>query len=93
MILETLKMDKLDILFRKLCAKYDEDYTLEHIIPTEEDFNRMADDVRLQSKFTYDDSEFNSIKEQVRELRAATIGIGIGIDKPSEEHELEWCTH
>ena len=83
-------MDKLDILFRKLCAQYDEDFTLESRVPTEEEFISMANNVRSQIRYTYEDSEFISIREQVRELRAASIGLGISIDKPSTEHDLEW---
>lgn len=86
-------MDKLDILFRKLCAQYDEDFTLEDRIPTEDEFISMANTVRLQIRYTYEDSEFVSIREQVRELRAASIGLGISIDKPSTEHDLEWFSH
>ena len=86
-------MDKFDLLFRKLCAQYDEDYAIDDIIPTEEEFNSMVAVVRSQSRYNYTDSEFISIREQVRELRAASIGIGISIDKPSTEHDLEWFTH
>lgn len=83
-------MDKLDILFRKLCAQYDEDFTLDGRVPTEAEFISMANHVRAQIRYTYEDSEFISIREQVREMRAASIGLGICIDKPSTEHDLEW---
>lgn len=86
-------MDKLDLLFRKLCIEYDEAFTAEGIIPSEDEFNAMADQIRKSSRYQYTDSEFISIREQVRELRAASIGIGISIDKPSEDHDLEWFTH
>ena len=76
-------MDKLDILFRKLCDQYDEDFTLESRVPTEEEFINMANNVRSQIRYTYEDAEFISIREQVRELRAASIGLGISIDSSS----------
>ncbi len=83
-------MDKIEILFRKMCNQYDEDFGVEDIVPSEDEFNKMAENVRKSCKFTYSDAEFNTIKEQVRELRAAKIGIAICIDKPDEEHDLEW---
>lgn len=86
-------MDKFDLLFRKLCTEYDEQFTLENIVPTEEAFIEMANRVREQSRFKYEDSEFMSIREQVRELRSASIGLGLSIDKPSTEHDLEWYNH
>lgn len=86
-------MDKLDILIRKLCTQYDEYFSVEKIVPTVEEFNEMADQVRNQARYKYSDSEFISIREQVRELRSASIGIGISIDKPSANHDLEWFSH
>ena len=86
-------MDKLDLLFRKLCVEYDEEFTAEGILPTVEEFNEMADRIRNGSRYQYTDSEFTSIREQVRELRAASIGIVVTIDKPSTDHDLEWYTH
>lgn len=86
-------MDKLDILFRKICAQYDEEFTLKGIVPTEEEFLEMANLVRSQIRYTFEDSEFVSISEQVRELRTASIGLGISIDKPNTDHDLEWFTH
>lgn len=86
-------MDKLDILFRKLCAQYDESFSIENTVPTEQEYLLMAQVVRDQSRYTYTDAEFTSIRDQVRELRATSIGIGIGIDRPSSDHDLEWFTH
>lgn len=86
-------MDKLDLLFRKLCIEYDEEFAAEGIVPTVEEFNEMADRVRKSSRHQYTDSEFTSIREQVRELRAASIGIVVTIDKPTADHDLEWYTH
>lgn len=86
-------MDKSDILFRKICSQYDEEFTIEGIVPTEEQFMDMANRVRSQMRYTFDDTEFVSIMEQVRELRSASIGIGVSIDKPSEEHDLEWFSN
>ena len=83
-------IDKLSLLFRKLCIAYDDDFAAEEIIPSEDEFNAMADRVRRDSRHQYTDSEFLSIREQVRELRAASIGIGISIDKPSSDHDMEW---
>lgn len=84
------KIDKIEVLFRKMCAQYDEEFGVEDIVPSEDEFNQMAETVRKNCKHTYSDAEFNTIKEQVRELRAAKIGIAICIDKPDEEHDLEW---
>lgn len=86
-------MDKLDLLFRKLCVEYDDEFAAEGIVPTVEEFNEMADRIRNASRHQYTDSEFTSIREQVRELRAASIGIVVSIDKPSTDHDLEWYTH
>ena len=83
-------MDKIEILFRKMCNQYDEDFEVEGIVPSEDEFNQMAEKVRMSCKFTYSDAEFNTIKEQVRELRAAKIGLAICLDKPDKEHDLEW---
>lgn len=83
-------MDKIEILFRKMCNQYDEDFEVEGIVPSEDEFNQMAEQVRMNCKFTYSDAEFNTIKEQVRELRAAKIGLAICLDKPDKEHDLEW---
>ena len=83
-------IDKLSLLFRKLCIAYDDDFAAEEIVPSEDEFNTMADRVRYESRHQYTDSEFLSIREQVRELRAASIGIGISIDKPSSDHDMEW---
>ena len=85
-------IDKLSLLFRKLCIEYDDTFAAEDIIPSEDEFNAMADRVRRASRHQYTDSEFLSIREQVRELRAASIGIGISIDKPSSDHDIEWFT-
>jgi len=86
-------IDKLGLLFRKLCITYDDVFAAEDIVPSEEDFNAMADNVRSASRHQYTDSEFLSIREQVRELRAASIGVGISIDKPSSEHNMDWFTN
>lgn len=86
-------MDKLELLFRKLCIEYDEEFSADEKVPSEEEFNAMADRTRQASRHQYTDSEFVSIREQVRELRAASIGIGVCIDKPTEDHDLEWFTH
>lgn len=86
-------MDKLELLFRKLCLAYDEEFSAEGIVPTVEEFNEMADRIRSASRHQYTDAEFISIREQVRELRAASIGIAVNIDKPSPDHDLEWFTH
>ena len=34
-------MNKIDILIRKINAQYDEEYGIENIVPTEEEFNQM----------------------------------------------------
>lgn len=86
-------MDKLDLLFRKLCIGYDEDFAAEGLVPSEAEFNAMADRIRNSMRHQYTDSEFRSIREQLRELRAASIGIGRSLDKPSADHDLEWFTH
>ena len=86
-------IDKLSLLFRKLCIAYDDDFAAEEIVPSEEEFNAMADRIRSESRHQYTDSEFLSIREQVRELRAASIGIGISIDKPSSDHDIEWFSN
>lgn len=83
-------IDKHSLLIRKLCIAYDEDFAAEEIVPSEDEFNAMADRVRHESRHQYTDSEFLSIREQVRELRAASIGIGISIDNPSADHDMEW---
>lgn len=86
-------IDKLSLLFRKLCIAYDDDFAADEIVPSEDEFNAMADRVRYESRHQYTDSEFLSIREQVRELRAASIGIGISIDKPSSDHDIEWFSN
>ncbi len=86
-------MDKLDLLFRKLCIEYDDVFATEGIVPTVDEFNEMAERIRSASRHQYTDSEFSSVREQVRELRAASIGIVVSIDKPSTDHDLEWYTH
>ena len=35
-------MNKLDILIRKINAQYDEEFLLENIVPTEDEFNDFA---------------------------------------------------
>lgn len=86
-------MDKLDILIRKMCLEYDEAFASEGIVPSVNEFNAMADQVRASSRNQFTDAEFLSVREQVRELRAASIGIGISIDKEVADHNLEWFTH
>lgn len=85
-------MNKIDILIKKINAQYDEEFLMEDKVPTEEEFNEMADRVRTATKFTYTDAEFIAARDQVRELRAAYIGIVSSIDNPSSEHDLEWFT-
>ena len=86
-------MDKRDLLFRKLSLEYDEEFSAEGIVPTIDEFNAMADSVRARSRHEYTDAEFISVREQLREIRAALIGIGYGLDNPSSDHDLEWFTH
>lgn len=86
------RMDKYDLLKRKIAQQYDEDFTIEGIVPTEKEFNEMADNVRANSKFDYTDAEFISIRDQIRENRAASIGIVLSIDKPSDNHDMAWFT-
>ncbi len=83
-------MNKIDILIRKINAQYDEDYGMEGIVPTEEDFNQMADRVRKSIHFPYTDAEFLAARNQVRERREAAIGIIVSVDKPSDDHDMEW---
>ena len=83
-------MNKIDILIRKINAQYDEDYGMEGIVPTEEDFNQMADRVRKSIRFPYTDAEFLAARNQVRERREAAIGIIVSVDKPSDDHDMEW---
>lgn len=86
-------IDKLSLLFRKLCITYDDEFASEGIIPSEDEFNAMADRIRSESRREYTDSEFLSIREQVRELRAASIGLGFSVDKPSADHDIKWFTN
>ena len=85
-------MNKIDILIRKINAQYDEEFTMEGIVPTEEAFNQMAQRVREFIRFLYTDEEFVAARDQVRERRAASIGLVVSVDKPSEEHDMEWFT-
>ena len=83
-------MNKLDILIRKINAQYDEEFLLENIVPTEDEFNEMAARVRASIRFPFSDEEFTAARDQVRERREASIGIIVSVDKPTEEHDLEW---
>lgn len=83
-------MNKIDILIRKINAQYDEEYVIEDIIPTEDEFNQMAQRVRENIHFTYTDEEFLAARDQVRERREASIGIVVSIDKTSDDHDIEW---
>ena len=83
-------MNKIDILIRKINAQYDEDYEMEGIIPTEDEFNQMAQQVREAIRFPYTDEEFIAARDQVRERREASIGIIVSVDKPSADHDMEW---
>lgn len=83
-------MNKIDILIRKINAQYDEEYEMEGIVPTEDDFNQMAQRVREAIHFPYTDEEFIAARDQVRERREASIGIIVSVDKPSDDHDIEW---
>ena len=83
-------MNKIDILIRKINAQYDEDYEMEGIVPTEDEFNQMAQRVREAIRFPYTDEEFIAARDQVRERREASIGIVVSVDKPSADHDMEW---
>ena len=83
-------MNKIDILIRKINAQYDEDYEMEGIVPTEDEFNQMAQRVREAIRFPYTDEEFIAARDQVRERREASIGIIVSVDKPSADHDMEW---
>lgn len=85
-------MNKIDILIRKINAQYDEEYTIEGIVPTEDEFNQMAQRVREYIHFLYTDEEFIAARDQVRERREASIGIVVSVDKPSNDHDIEWFT-
>lgn len=85
-------MNKLDILYRKINAQYDEEFLLEDTVPTEEQYNEMAARVRASIHFNYTDEEFAAARDQVRERREASIGIIVSVDKPAENHDLEWFT-
>lgn len=85
-------MNKIDILIRKINAQYDEEYTIEGIVPTEDEFNQMAQRVREYIHFLYTDEEFIAARDQVRERREASIGIVVSVDKPSNDHDMEWFT-
>lgn len=87
---EKSKIDKTDILIRKMHVQYEEDFEGENIVPSEDEFNQMADKVRKSCRYEFSDAEFDAIKEQVRELRAAKIGLAICLDKSDDEHDLEW---
>lgn len=81
-------MDKFDVLFKKISAQYDEDFTIEGKTPTTEEFDSMAIYVREHVKFKYTDAEFESVKERVREFRSVKIGIGVVVEKKAPEHKL-----
>lgn len=83
-------MNKIDILIKKINAQYDEEYGIEGIIPTEDEFNQMAQRVRETIRFPYSDEEFFAARDQVRERRAASIGIIVSVDNPSSDHDMEW---
>lgn len=83
-------MNKIDILIRKINAQYDEEFGIEGIVPTEDEFNQMAERVRTSIRFPYTDAEFYAARDQVRERREASIGIVVSIDKLSDEHDMEW---
>ena len=54
-------IDKIDLLKRKIAQQYDEDYYIDGIVPTEDEFNQMADRVRASSKFSYTDALGNKL--------------------------------
>lgn len=83
-------IDKIDLLKRKIAQQYDEDYYIEGIVPTEEEFNLMADGVRANSKFSYTDAEFLAARDQIRETRIASLGLVLSIDDKKSDHDLEW---
>lgn len=83
-------MNKIDILIRKINAQYDEEFEMEGIVPSEDEFNHMAQRVREAIHFPYTDEEFIAARDQVRERREASIGIIVSVDKPSDDHDIEW---
>ncbi len=83
-------IDKIDLLKRKIAQQYDEDYYIEGVVPTEEEFNAMAERVRKCSKFEYSDAEFFDARDQIRETRVASIGLVLSIDEKKSDHDLEW---
>ena len=85
-------MNTIDILIKKINAQYDEEFTIENIVPTEDMFNNMAERVRKSMRFVFSDQEFIAARDLVRERREASIGIIVSVDKPSSEHDLEWFT-
>lgn len=80
-------MDKIDVLINKISVQYDEDFVVDGITPTTEEFDKMAAYVRNQVKFPYTDAEFIAAKERVREIRSVKIGIGVFVEKKTPEHE------
>ena len=85
-------LDKYAILKQKICTQYDEDFFYTGIVPNEDDFYEMARKVRAGMRFTYTDAEFINICKEVREIKEATLGITRSVDKPSDDHDLEWFT-
>ena len=85
-------MNKIDILIRKINLQYDEEFKMQGIVPTEDEFNQMAQRVREATHFPYTDEEFYAARDQVRERREASIGIIVSVDKPSDFHDMEWYT-
>ena len=83
-------MNKIDILIRKINTQYVEDYEMAGIVPTEDEFNQMAQSVRELTHFSYTDEEFFAARDQVRERREASIGIITSVDKLSDDHDMEW---
>ena len=62
-------MTKIDILFRKISIQYDEEFSMEGVKPTDEEFNRMAELVRRGIRFPYTDAEFEAVRDMIKELR------------------------
>lgn len=83
-------IDKIDLLKRKIAQQYDEDFYIDGIVPTEDEFNQMADRVRTSSKFTYTDAEFLAARDQIRETRVASLGLVLSIDDKNDDHDLNW---
>ena len=83
-------MNKIDILIRRINAQYDEEFTIDNITPTEEEFNTMTEQVRESIRFQYSDAEFFAARDLVRERREASIGLVVSVDKPSDDHDIEW---